>query len=192
MANERVHREEWQMMDVMGNLYPPMVGLDFVVYRLPLRFARGHPNQNGPWGVRSGPQARGSLTQKLRAPKEVPPGTREASSREDIQFLGNPLQAGYPASLNTDACFDFSVMAYRAWDIAHGHCEAWQSTLVRREGPLPKGHDAGRGYPAQRGKVGYCPCYVRSTHAAIPQSYPLGHHGGPQHRGIRPWAEFGP
>ena len=44
----RVHQEEWQMMDELGNLHSPMVDLDFVVYRLPRRIARGYPNQNGP------------------------------------------------------------------------------------------------------------------------------------------------
>ena len=102
---EQVHREDWQMMDQLGNLYSPLVCFDFVVYRLSLRLARGHPNQDGPWGVRLGPRARGSLTQRLRAPKKMPSGARKASLRGAIRFLEKPRQAGCPESVNTDACF---------------------------------------------------------------------------------------
>ena len=156
---EKVHQEERQMMDELGNLYSPMVGLGFAVYRPPLRVAQGHP-----LGVRLGPQARGFMSQKLRGPKKISPGARKASPRGVARFFRALLQAGYPASMNTDACLGFSVMDYQAWDIAHGHCE----------GSLSRGHDAGRGNSTRGGKVEYCPCCVRAAHVAIPKTDPLG------------------
>ena len=102
------------MMHGSGDLFSSMVGLDFVVYRLQQRATRTHPNQHGPWGVRLGPKASGELSQQLRAPTKMPPATRKASPREVIQFLRNPLQIGYPATMITDACLGFCVMAYQA------------------------------------------------------------------------------
>ena len=101
------------MMNEKKELYSPMASLDYVVYRIPQGYVRDHCNTGGPWGVRLGPRARGSLTQKLRAPKKMPPGAREASPREIVQFPDNPLRVGYPASVNTDACSGFSVTAYQ-------------------------------------------------------------------------------
>ena len=94
--------------------------------------------------------------------------------------------------MNPDACLGFSVMAYQVRDMAHGHCEAWKSTLVRLEGPHSKSHDAGRGNPVRRGKVGYCLRRVRATNVAIPKTYPLGPYGSIKRTGIRISAEFGP
>ena len=82
-------------------------------------------------------------------------------------------------------------MAYQAWEIAYGSCEAWKYNLVRLQGPLSKGHGAGPGQPAQCGKVGYRLRCVRATHVAIPKSYHLGPYGGLKHTGIRLSAEFG-
>ena len=138
---EEVDSVEWRMMNEKVDLFSPMVGLDFAVYRIPTRLVRERCNLGGPWGVRLGPRARGSLAQRLRDPKKMPPGTRKASPREGFQFSGNPLQMGYPASVNTDSRLGFSVAAYQSWGIAHDHCEAYRSTLVRIEGRLSKGRD---------------------------------------------------
>ena len=83
-------------------------------------------------------------------------------------------------------------MAYQAWEIAYGSCEAWKYNLVRLEGPLSKGRDAARGSPAQRGEVRYFPCCVRATHVATPKSYLLEPYAGFKHTGIRLWAASGP
>ena len=101
-------------MDEKGDLHSPMVRLDFAVCRLPARLVRGHTTVTCPWGVRLGPRARAPLPQWLWAPKNMPPGTRQASPREGFQFSGNPPQTGYPASVNTDACLGFCVMAYQS------------------------------------------------------------------------------
>ena len=109
---EQVDPAEWLMMNEKGDLFSPLVGLDFAAYLTPTRLARERCNLGGPRGVRLGPRVRGSLTHRLRAPKKMPPGTSKASPRAVIQFLGNPLQMGYPASANTDACLGFPVMAH--------------------------------------------------------------------------------
>ena len=83
-------------------------------------------------------------------------------------------------------------MAYQAWEIAHGYCEASKYNLVRLEGPLSKGRDAPKNTPTQRGKVGYCPCCVRATHVTLPGSYRLGPYDGLNHTGSHLWAEAGP
>ena len=98
--------------------------------------------------------------------------------------MENPLQAGYPASVKTDACLGFSVMAYQSRGIAHGHCEAYLSTLVRIEGRLSKGL-------RQDVKVCRCPCCTQATHVAMPPAYSLGLLDGLEQSGIRLWAEFG-
>ena len=102
-GDAQVDPVECFLMDEKGDLFSPGVGLGFVVYRIPSRFVWGHYNFNGPWGVHFRPRAHGSPTQRARAPKNRPPGTRKASPREVIQFLENPLQMGCPASTNTDA-----------------------------------------------------------------------------------------
>ena len=173
------------MMDEKGDLYSPMVGLDFVVYRIPSRLARGHSNYNGPWAVRLGPRARGSLTQRLRAPKKMPPGTRNASSCGNVQFSGSLLQMGYPASMNTDACLGISVMAHQSWGIVYGHCEAWQSTFVRIEGRLSKGRDRQADGLCQRANVCYSPGCACATHVAGPPPYSLGPLDSLERTGIR-------
>ena len=126
-----------------------------------------------------------------RAQKKMPPGTLKVSPLEVARFLGNPLQVGYPASMNTDAWFGFSVKAYQSRGSAYGHCEAWQSTLVRVEDPSSNGRDGETDSPCQRGKVVYCPCCTRATHVAIPPPYPLGPYAGLKHTGIRLLVELG-
>ena len=139
-------------------VYPPMSTLDYVVHRLSPRRVRGRCNSPGPWGVRLGPRARVSLSQQFGAPKKMPPGARRASPREMSQILVNPLQMGYPAPRNTDACLGLSVMAYQSWATARGHCEAFLSTLSRIEGRQSKGRAGEKaGNLCQRAKVGYCP-----------------------------------
>ena len=103
------------MMNEKGDLYVCRIRL--ALYRITANLVV--PGEYA-WG-----RVRAVLLQKLCAPKEVPPGTRKASQREVIQFLENPLQVDYPASMNTDACLGFPVMAYQKWDIARGHCEAF-------------------------------------------------------------------
>ena len=131
----------WAMMNEKGDLYSPTTSLDYVVYRLFPRRVRDHGDSAGTWEVRLGPRARGSPWRKYRAPQNMSPGARKASPREIIQILDNPLQMGYPASVNTDACLVSSVIAFQSGDIAHGHCKAYLSTLARIEGRLSKGHD---------------------------------------------------
>ena len=87
---EKVAQEQWVMSNDSGQRCSPLVGLDFVVYRLRDRVTRRHPNHNGPWGVRLGPNANGALAQKFIDPEKMPPGARKASPREIIQFLQNP------------------------------------------------------------------------------------------------------
>ena len=81
---EQVDPSEWLTMNEKGGLYSPMVLLVSAVHRIPTRPVRGHCNLGGPWGVRLGPRARGSLAQRLRDPKKMPPGARKASPREVI------------------------------------------------------------------------------------------------------------
>ena len=109
------------MMDVNGDMYSPLTVCDFEVYRLPTRKIREHCNSNGPWGCRLGPRARGSLAQRMINPKFVPPAARKVPPREIIQISENPDQAGYPASMNTDACLGYSVTGYQSRDVAWGH-----------------------------------------------------------------------
>ena len=87
----------------------------------------------------------------------MPPGARKASTREIIRFLEDSLQLGYPAPMSTDASLGFSVMAYQSWDIVHGRCEAYLSTLVRIEGLPPKGRDGKTDNLFHRAKAGYFP-----------------------------------
>ena len=115
----------------------------------------------------------------------MPPGTGKASPREVMQLLENPLQVGYPASMDTDACLSFSVAAYQSQDIAHGHCEAYLSTLFRIEGRLSNCRDGKVGNLCQRAKVGYFPCSTQATHVAIPPTYYLGPIDGLKQTGIR-------
>ena len=74
--------------------------------------------------------------------------------------------------MNTDACLDFSVMAYQAWEITYGSCGAGASILVRLSGPVAKSHDAAEVTPSQRGKVGFCPCCVASHACGKPDLLP--------------------
>ena len=78
---EKVGPAGWLMMDERGDLFSPMVGLDFAVCRISTFLVRDHCNFYGPWGVRLGPRARGPLAQRLRGPKKMPPGTKKASPR---------------------------------------------------------------------------------------------------------------
>ena len=121
---EGVETAEWLMTDEKGDTYSPLAALNYVVYCLPTSFVRGRCNANGPWGVRLGPRARGSLFQLMWAPRHVPPATRKAAPREITQFLGNPLQIGYPAPMNADACLGCSVTGCQSWDVVYDHCDA--------------------------------------------------------------------
>ena len=82
--------------------------------------------------------------------------------------MGNLLQMGYPASMNTNACLGFSVTAYQSWGVARDHCDTYQSTLVRIEGRLFKGHDGKADGLRQKAKVGYCPCCTQATRVELP------------------------
>ena len=104
-------QSEWWVMKEDGMPCAPVVGLDFVVYRLRGRVARRHPNHLGPWGVRLGPNASRAMAHKFVAPKMMPPVVRKASPQGIPQFLRNPKYVGCPASMSTDACLGFSVMA---------------------------------------------------------------------------------
>ena len=121
------------MMNEKGELFSPTVVIDFAAYRIPTRHVREHCNLGGPWGVRLGPRARGSFTQRFRSPEKMPPGMTKASPWEAIQFSGNVLLMGHPASMNTGACLGFSVAANQSWDIAYDHCKASKSILARME-----------------------------------------------------------
>ena len=79
-----------------------------------------------PVGCRLGPRVRGSLNQRMVAPRFVPPAARKVSPREIIQILGNPDQVGYPASMNADACLKYSVTGNQSWGAVYDHCEAWK------------------------------------------------------------------
>ena len=87
---KRAGPAQWLMMNEKGDMYNPMVALDYVEYRLPTRFVRERCNSNGPWECRLGPRARGPLSQRMVAPKYVPPATRKDPPREIIQILENP------------------------------------------------------------------------------------------------------
>ena len=45
---ERADSAQWLMMNEKGDMYAPLVVLDYVVYWLPARLAREHCNSNGP------------------------------------------------------------------------------------------------------------------------------------------------
>ena len=133
------------------------------------------------WG-----QARGSLAQRNWAPKYVPPAKRKASLREIIRILENPVQIGYPASMDTDACLGYPAMGHQSWDVVYGHCAARKTTLVRLEGRLSTGHDAeAQGNLCQEAKAGYCPCCTRATHLANPPAYAMGELDPPKQMGSR-------
>ena len=189
----RVDSAEWLMMNEKGDTYnPPMVS-GFAAYRLPIRLIREHCNSNGPRGCRSGPRARGSLSQCVVAPEFVPPAARKVSPREITRILESPLQEGYPASMITGASSGYSAMGYQSWDVVFDHCEASTSTLVRLEGRLSKGHGGeARDGLCQKAKVGYCPCCTRAAHVAIPPAYRLRALGPLKRMGIRLWPAFGP
>ena len=74
----RVDASEWLKMNEKGDMYAPMMVLNYVVYRPPQRSVRDHCNSIGPWGRRLGPRARGSLSQKMHAPRCDPPASRRA------------------------------------------------------------------------------------------------------------------
>ena len=80
----QVDPSEGLMMNAKGDRHSPMTMPDYVVYRIPPRPVRDHCNLGGPWGVRLGPRARGSLAQRIRDPKKTPPGASKASPREVI------------------------------------------------------------------------------------------------------------
>ena len=105
------------MVNEKGDLSSPIVLRDYVVYRIPPRLVRDRRNLGGPRGVRFGPRARGSLAQRLRAPKKMPPGARKAAPRGANSWR-TPNQVGYPASVNTDARSGFSATAHQSLDIA--------------------------------------------------------------------------
>ena len=109
-----------------------------------------------------------------------------------IDFWEVSFLMEYLASMNTDACLGFPVMAHQSWGIAHGHCAARQSTLVGFEGRLSKGHNGKADGLCQKSTGGYCPCCARATRVAISPPYSLGPLGGLKQTGIRLWAEFGP
>ena len=128
----------------------------------------------------------------FQAPEFTPPGARKVSPRELLAFLQNPDQVGYPGTVNTDACFGFSLMAYQSPEILSDIVEARHSALVRLMGPVSKGHDSPKSSPAQRGEVGSCPYCVSCTHVAIPGTFTLGPYDALKHTGLRLWAESGP
>ena len=166
---------------------------DFVAYLLPVRYIRERCNSNGPWGCRSGSRARGSLTQRMVAPRLVPPAARKVSAHESIQVLGNPPQIGFPASMDTDACLGYSVMAYQRWGVVFDPCGAWKSTIVRLEGRLSKGDEAkAKDGLCQKAKVGCCPRCTQATRVSISPSYTIGVAGPMKQMGVRLWSAFGP
>ena len=108
----KVNLSEWWMMRENGSAVTPLVGRDFVVYQLKRRNVRRRPKVTNQWGVRLGPHANGSLSQKFHSPRYIPPGARQVSPRELMLFLQSPDQVGCPGAVNTDALLSFGVMAY--------------------------------------------------------------------------------
>ena len=95
--------------------------------------------------------------------------------------------------MNTDACLGYSVPEYQPWDAVCDHCEAWKSTPVRLEGRLPKGREASvKDGHCQEAKVGYCPCFTRATHVAVPPAHTLGPLDPLEQMGVRLWTAWGP
>ena len=101
------------------------------------------------------------------------------------------MQFGHPASMDTNACLEYSAMGYQSWDVAYGHCDAWETTLVRLEGRLSKGHDAkAKSNLRQKAQAGYCLCRTQATHVANFPAYARGALGPLKQTGIRLWAKF--
>ena len=85
------------------------------------------------------------------------------------------MQIGFPASMNADARFGYSVMGYQSWDVVCDHCDAWKTTLVRLDGRLSKGRDAkAEGNLCQKAEVEKRHCCTCATHVAVPPAYARG------------------
>ena len=63
---------------------------------------------------------------------------------------------------------------------------------MRLGGTTSRGHSGTKAGLAQRAKVGYCPCFTRATHVAIPPSYKLGEFANDKARGPELWKSAGP
>ena len=81
-------------------------------------------------------------------------------------ILENPLQIGFPATINTDACLGFAAYAFQSAEVLFGPVQSTHDILIRLEGRRCKGH-SDRQHTTQRAKVGYCPCCTRPTHVAL-------------------------
>ena len=77
--------------------------------------------------------------QWLETPSAAP-GVRRSSMREILMILENPLQIGFPAAVNTDACLGFSAYAFQSADILFGPIGTTHEILIRLEGRRRKGH----------------------------------------------------
>ena len=136
-----------------------------------------------------GPNADGTLSAKLKSP---PPGLRRAGCREVLGVLSRPEQVRYPATANADASLGFCVTGDQSAALAPQTCYPQRSLLVRLEGQATRGHQAGKKEPAQRGKVGYCPCCAALAHTAAPPPYEMGPFEPLKARGMRLQAKNGP
>ena len=69
----RVDPSAWLMLNDDGTTATPLVARDFVVYALPRRNARQHPNTKCQRGVRLGPYANRALSQAPKGLQWTPP-----------------------------------------------------------------------------------------------------------------------
>ena len=187
---ELVPNSDWTTLNEKGRLYPSMEGRPYKIYRLPPRMIKDHPTGDGPFALRLGPQGSGELMQWLDTPSAAP-GVRKSSMREVLMLLENPLQIGFPATVNTDACLGFAAYAFQSAEVLFGPVQTTHDILIRLEGRRCKGH-SDRQHTTQRAKVGYCPCCTLPTHVAIPLSYVLGEDDRHKRIAMDIWAEWGP
>ena len=107
---QKVPSNEWTTMDATGKLVPTTEGRPYAIYSLPLRERCDHPIASGPWAFRLGPDASGALGRYIPSPRKMAPGNRKASVSEVLQVLGNPVQLGYPSTVNADAALAIASM----------------------------------------------------------------------------------
>ena len=106
---------------------------------------------------------------------QIPPAAlRRVGVRAILDVVPDPGQVGYPAPLNADARFGYSVVGYLSSQSAFSRCEASRSAIVRLMGQSSNGHTEAKTELAQRAKAGYCPCCATMTHVALPPTFALG------------------
>ena len=68
----------------------------------------------------------------------APPASRRVEAREILDVPCATGQAGYPASMNADACFGYSAAGYPSSKLAIASCYAGGSIIIRRMGQALK------------------------------------------------------